>query len=85
MDDRIRFQEGSGTFPFAIVFTPALVPTQPSTQWVSEVKRSGREADHSSPSSAAVKNKWVYTFTPPCVQDVVLSSAQDTSSGLVLR
>jgi hypothetical protein len=25
----------------------------------------GREADHSSPSSAEVKNQWSYTFTPP--------------------
>jgi hypothetical protein len=29
------------------------------------VKRPGREADHSSPSSAKVKNAWSYTSTPP--------------------
>jgi hypothetical protein len=39
----------------------ALAPTQPPTQWVegplsSEVERPGREADHSPPSSAEVKN-----------------------------
>jgi hypothetical protein len=35
------------------------------------VKRSGREADHSPPSSAEVKN---YTSIPPiCLRDVVLS------------
>jgi hypothetical protein len=28
------------------------------------VKRQGREADHSSPSSAEVKNAWGYTSTP---------------------
>jgi hypothetical protein len=30
-----------------------------------EVKRPGREADHSLPSSAEVKNAWSYTSTPP--------------------
>jgi hypothetical protein len=29
------------------------------------VKRPGREADHSPPSSAEVKNGWSYTFTSP--------------------
>jgi hypothetical protein len=29
------------------------------------VKRPGREADHSPPSSAEVKNAWRYTSTPP--------------------
>jgi hypothetical protein len=29
-----------------------------------EVKRPGREADHSLPSSAEVKNAWSYTSTP---------------------
>jgi hypothetical protein len=28
------------------------------------IKRPGREADHSSPSSAEVKNVWSYTSTP---------------------
>jgi hypothetical protein len=30
-----------------------------------EVKRSGREADHSPPTSAEVKKMWTYTSTPP--------------------
>jgi hypothetical protein len=30
-----------------------------------EVKRPGREADHSPPNSAEVKKIWVYTATPP--------------------
>jgi len=43
--------------------------TQPPNQWVPGaislgVKRPGREADHSFPSSAAVKNAWSYTPTP---------------------
>jgi hypothetical protein len=39
-------------------------------QWVPgtvspEVKRPGREADHSPPTSAEVKKMWIYTSTPP--------------------
>jgi hypothetical protein len=40
------------------------------------VKRQGREADHSPPSSAEVKKTWIYTSTPPyvyMVHGVVLS------------
>jgi hypothetical protein len=44
---------------------PALWPTQCLNQWVARVlprgKASGREVNHSSPSSAEVKNKWIYT------------------------
>jgi hypothetical protein len=29
------------------------------------VKRSGREADHSPPTTAEVKKMWIYTSTPP--------------------
>jgi hypothetical protein len=55
----------------------ALGPTQPPIQWVPEalslgVKRLGREADHSPPSSAEVKNEWMYTSTPPTRLHVVL-------------
>jgi hypothetical protein len=32
-----------------------------------EVKRQGREADHSPPTSAEVKKMWIYTTTPPYV------------------
>jgi hypothetical protein len=31
------------------------------------VKRQGREADHSLPTSAEVKKMWIYTSTPPYV------------------
>jgi hypothetical protein len=39
-------------------------------QWVVRllslgVKRPGREADHSHPSGAEIKNVWSYTSTPP--------------------
>jgi hypothetical protein len=50
-----------GIFLFATVSSPALEPTQRPIQWVPRalslgVKRLGREADHSPPSSAEVKN-----------------------------
>jgi hypothetical protein len=57
----------------------ALGPTQRPMQWVPwalslEVKRPGREADHSLPSSAEVKNAWSYTSIPPIrLHGVVLS------------
>ena len=35
---------------------PALGPTQPPVQWSTEVKRPGREAEHSPSSSAEGKN-----------------------------
>jgi hypothetical protein len=48
---------------------PALRSTQPNIQRVpgpisSEVKRLGREDDHSSPASAEVKKTWIDTATP---------------------
>jgi hypothetical protein len=56
-------------FFLATAFILALEATQRPIQWVrgahmSGVKRPGREADHSSPSSAEVNNAWSYTFTP---------------------
>jgi hypothetical protein len=66
-----------GLFLFSI---PALGATQPPTQWVlgglfpRGLMRLEREADHSPPSSAEVKNAWSYISTPPiCLQDVVLN------------
>jgi hypothetical protein len=60
------------------LFTTAS-PPQPPIQWVPGalslgVKRPGREADHSPPPSAEVKNTWSYTSTPPIrIHGVVLS------------
>jgi hypothetical protein len=63
-------RRGLRIFLFATVSRTALGPTQPHIQWVQGdlslgVKRQGREADHSPPSSAEVKNAWSYTCTPP--------------------
>jgi hypothetical protein len=60
------------TFLLATTSRPALWPTQPPIQWVPrtlspEVKRPGREAYHSPPSSAEVKNARSYTSTPSYV------------------
>jgi hypothetical protein len=57
---------------FTTLSRTALGPTQPPIQWVPGalslgVKRPGREADHSPPFSAEVKNEWSYTSTPQYV------------------
>jgi hypothetical protein len=64
--------ERLGIFLFPIVTRPALGHTQLPIQWAPgalylEIKRPGREADHSSPSSAKVKNAWSYTSIPKYV------------------
>jgi hypothetical protein len=56
-------------FLFSTSSRPALGSTQPPMQWVpgslsAGVKRPGREAHHSPPSSAEVKKIWIYTSTP---------------------
>jgi hypothetical protein len=73
LDDRVQgfdSRRGLGIFLFTTVFRTALEPTQPPIQRVSGdlslgVKRPWREADHSSPSSAEVK-EWmeVYIHSP---------------------
>jgi hypothetical protein len=61
-------QEGLENFLFATASRPVVRPTQPPILLVPGalslgIKRLGREADHSSPSSAEVKNAWSYTST----------------------
>jgi hypothetical protein len=62
-------RRGLGIFLFTTASRTALGPTQPPIQWVPGalslgLKRQGREADHSPPSSAEVKEAWSYTSTP---------------------
>jgi hypothetical protein len=57
-------------FLFSMSSKPVLGSTQPPIQWIPRavspgVKRPGREADHSPPTSADVKKMWIFTSTPP--------------------
>jgi hypothetical protein len=58
-------------FLFSTESRPILGPTQPSIKWIpvafSGVKRQGREADHSPPSSAEVKKSGAILSLPPYV------------------
>jgi hypothetical protein len=49
---------------FSTSSRPALGSTQPPIQRLPGVKRPGREADHSPPTSAEVKKMRIYTSTP---------------------
>jgi hypothetical protein len=75
-----RFQAGTRRdfFFFFLPSLPGLGPIQPPIQWVPGalspwVKRSVREADHSPPSSAEVKNAWSYTSISVCLHGVVFN------------
>jgi hypothetical protein len=69
--------EGSGSSPgrvknflFATSSVPAVGLTKLPIQWVPgalspELKRPGREANYSPPTSAEVKNVWIYTSAHP--------------------
>jgi hypothetical protein len=62
----LESRRGLGIFLFTTASRTALVPTQPPIQWVPGslslgLKRPGREADHSPPSSAEVK-EWVELY-----------------------
>jgi hypothetical protein len=65
-------RRGLGIFLFTAPSRTALGPTQAPIQRIPGalslwVKRPGREADHSPPCSAELKNAWSYTSTPPYV------------------
>jgi hypothetical protein len=65
-------------FSFATASRPTQGPTQPPIQWVPlavspQVKRPGREADHSPPSCAAVKSACQYLHSPIRLRGVVPS------------
>jgi hypothetical protein len=61
-DARVRFRSGAGNFSLHHRAQNGSGPTQPPIQWVPGalslgVKQPGREADHSPPSSAGVKER----------------------------
>jgi hypothetical protein len=67
-----------------------MVPTQPPTQWVPGalslvVKRSGHEAAHSHPSSAAVKYRRSYNSAPPIRLHGVVLRSKSTGTTLTFR
>jgi hypothetical protein len=78
-DFRVRFPAGDGNFSRHTASRTALRPTHPPIQWAPGalslgVKRLGREADHSSPSSAEVKEcVEIYLHYPIRLHGVVLS------------
>jgi hypothetical protein len=54
---------------FSASSRPVLGLNQLPTKWIPgalspEIKRPGREADHSSPNTVEVKKTWIYTSTP---------------------
>jgi hypothetical protein len=69
---RIRFLAGQKIFLLASASRPALKPVQALSNgyrrpFLRGIKRPGREADHSLPSSAEVKKIWSYTSITPHV------------------
>jgi hypothetical protein len=79
VDDQGSTPGRGWVFVLATVSRPTLARTQPSVEWVAGiltpgVKRAGRKADHTPPSSAEVENGWSYTPAPPIrLHGVVLS------------
>jgi hypothetical protein len=61
-----RFPTETGIFFFVTTWRQALASTSHPTG-TRLVKRLQREADHSIPSSARVKNEWRYTSTSPYI------------------
>lgn len=70
---------------------PELGSTQPLIQWyrgsLSEVKRSGHDADHSPQSGVEVKDEWSYASSPSYAVDRVNVLVQEVtiSSGVTRR
>jgi hypothetical protein len=64
LDDGVEFRQGLGIFLCTTAFRPVLGRTQHPEAYLLGIKRPEREADHSSQSSAQVKDAWNYTSTP---------------------
>jgi hypothetical protein len=63
-----------GIFLFVSLCRPALGPNQPPIEMGTGIKRPEREADHSHPCIAEIKNAWSCTFiTQTCIHSVVLN------------
>jgi hypothetical protein len=78
LDDRgirVLFPQGQEIFVFSTAFRPALGPSQSPANgaFYPGVKRPGREADHSLPSSAEVKNGDAMPPLPTCLHGLVLN------------
>jgi hypothetical protein len=71
-------RQGQNIFLFSTATRPALEPTQPPIRCVLAavspgVTRQGREADHSPPSNAEVKNGGATPPFPLCLHGIVLN------------
>jgi hypothetical protein len=68
-DSRVRFPVGAGNFSLhhRIRNGSGAYPASYQMGSFLRVKRPGREADYSPPTSAEVKNAWSYTSTPQYV------------------
>jgi hypothetical protein len=67
---------------FSTAFILVMGSTQAAYPMGTRIKLSGLEADHSPPSSVAVKNVWSYSSTHPIhLRGVVLNKAMDQRSG----
>jgi hypothetical protein len=69
-EPEFEFDQGQTKLLISKTSRWTLLPNQPGILWIPvalslELKRPGREADHSPPSSAEVKSEWNYTCTPP--------------------
>jgi hypothetical protein len=90
LDDRgFESQQGLGIFLLTTASRSALGPTQPPIQWVPgslslDVKRPGRDADYSPPSSAEFKNAWSYTSTLEYAFMAWCSNKKSTGTNLLL-
>jgi hypothetical protein len=65
LDGRGPIPDKGNIFLFSIKSRQVLGPTQPAFQWVPRIKRPGREADHSPPSSSGFKKGGAIPPLPP--------------------
>jgi hypothetical protein len=70
----VRFQAGARDFFFfgflQCVADRLLGSHILLVQWLPVIEKTGREADHSAPSGAKVKNEWGHTSIPQCLHAI---------------